>query len=157
VIAAGAAWATSGGTGSPTASIRTDIAAAASSIVIERRGFSPNTLLIDQSTYWNMLENQLVWQIYQGNIADQNPEILGRLPGRILGLQVYVTLDGNIPAGDAYVLQAGVFGGISNERPLGATPWYQIRQKEVWRSDVTRSAAAFVDQPLALARISGVR
>jgi hypothetical protein len=143
VIAAGATWATAGSTASPTTSIRSDIAGAASSIVIERRGFSPNVLLIDQSTYWNMLENQSIWQIYQGNVADQNPEILGKLPGRILGLQPYVTLDGNIPSGDAYVLQSGVFGGISNERPLGATPWYQIRQKEVWRSDVTRSAAAF--------------
>jgi hypothetical protein len=153
VVASGALWATGTGTTDP----RVSIAQAAQTVVVENRGFSPNALLIDQSTYWDLLQNQNTWQIYQGNVADLNPELTGRLPGRILGLQPYVTINGNIPSGDAYVMQTNVFGGISNERPLTATPWYQQREKEAWRSDVTRSAAAFIDQPLALAKITGVR
>jgi hypothetical protein len=153
VVASAADWAVGTGTTDP----RVSIAQAAATIVTENRGFSPNALLFDQSTYWDLLQNQNTWQIYQGNIANLTPELTGRLPGSILGLTPYVTINGNIPSGDAYVMQTNVFGGISNERPLTATPWYQQREKEAWRADVTRSAASFIDQPLALAKITGVR
>lgn len=153
VVASAANWATGTGTTDP----RVSIAQAAATIVTENRGLFPNALLFDQSTYWDFLQNQNTWQIYQGNVADLNPEITGALPGRILGLKPYVTINGNIPSGDSYVLQANIFGGISNERPLTATPWYQNMNNETWRSNVTRSSAAFVDQPLALAKITGVR
>lgn len=157
VVAAGAPWALSGNTTYPNDSVRTDLATAAATITTEQRGFRPDTLLIDESTYWDFMANQATWQIYRGDIAGQSPQILGQLPGKILGFTPMVTMDGNIPAGSAYLLQRGMFGGISNERPLQATPWYLVRQKEVTRSDVTRSAAAFVDQPLAVAKITGVR
>lgn len=160
--AAAATWG-----GATTDTVRKDISGAAKSITGEKRGFRPNALLIDQSTAWDLMGNPNIWQIYRGDAASQNPQLSGSLTsvgtptlgaaGRMLGLDVWVTMDGNITAGNAYVLQTKVFGGISDERPLRAVPWYEYKPKEQWRSDVTRASANFVDQPLALAAISGVR
>lgn len=153
--------------GASTDTVRTDISVAAKSITGEKRGFRPDALLIDQTTAWELLGNPNIWQIYRGDVAGQNPQLTGSISnvgaptlgsaGRMLGLNVWVTMDGNITAGDAYVMQTRVFGGISDERPLRAVPWYEYKPKEQWRSDVTRASASFVDQPLALAKITGVR
>lgn len=141
--------------------VRAAVAAAAKTITTEKRGFRPNVLVIDESTHWDLLGNPNIWQIYRGDAARENPQLATNDPyadkWRMLGMRVLITMDGNITAGDAYVLQSGVFGGISNERPLTATPWYPYRPKEEWRSDVTRVSAGFCDQPLALAKITGVR
>lgn len=161
--AAAAAWG-----GATTDTVRKDVSVAASSITGEKRGFRPDAILIDQTTAWELLGNPNIWQIYRGNVADQSPQLTGHFgqvgaptggapAGRLLGLNVWVTMDGNINAGDAYVMQTRVFGGISDERPLRAVPWYEYKPKEQWRSDVTRASASFVDQPLALAKITGVR
>lgn len=162
VVAAAAMWA---GTTSDT--VRKDIATAAITITGEKRGFRPNALLIDQTTAWDLLGNPNIWEIYRGAVAGQNPQLTGGVGnngvptlgsgGRMLGLDVWITMDGNITAGNAYVLQTKVFGGISDERPLRAVPWYEYKPKEQWRSDVTRASASFVDQPLAIAKITGVR
>lgn len=151
-VAAGSTW---GNASSFTA--RTDIAAVEAVIANEERGFVPDTLLIDQTTYFNMLGNPAAWTIYVGNVANLNPQLLGKLPVQIMGLDTYVTINGNIPTGSAYVMQRGIFGGISNERPLQATPWYYHHPEESWRSDTSRVAAAFVDQPAAVTQITGVR
>lgn len=164
IAAAAATW-----IGTTSDTVRKDIALAANSITSENRGFRPDTIIIDQSTVWDLLANPNVWEIYRGNVAGANPQLQGFDPnsgrmfnalgagGKLLGLDVFVTINGNIPAGSAYVCERKVFGGISNERRLRATPWYPQREKESWRSDVTRAAAYFVDQPLALATITGVR
>lgn len=151
-VAAGQVW---GDTSSFTA--RTDIASALAVIANEERGFEPDFLLIDQTTYFNMLGNPAAWTIYLGDVAGQNPQFLGKLPKGIMGLDTYVTINGNLPVGSAYVGQRGVFGGISNERPLRATPWYEHRPEETWRSDVSRVATSFVDQPGSLVQVTGVR
>jgi hypothetical protein len=151
-VAAGSTW---GNASDFTA--RTDIASSEAVIANEERGFMPDFLLIDQTTYFNMLGNPAAWQIYLGNIANLNPQFIGKLPMAIMGLDTYVTINGNIPVGSAYVGQRGIFGGISNERPLRATPWYEHRPEETWRSDVSRVATSFVDQPAILVQITGVR
>lgn len=152
VVAAGALWSNSAQT------IRTDIASAAELIVAEARGFMPDSLLIDQATWWGMLGNPAAWAgLYIGDVAGQNPQFLGKVPGTLMGMEIVVTLNGNITSGNAYLMQQGIFGGISNERPLTATPWYQRQENETWRSDITRAAVGFIDQPLALAKITGVR
>lgn len=150
VVAATAGW------GLSTATMRADVASALRTIVGEKRGFRPDTLLIDQATLYALLGQDNNWQIFRGDVAGDNPQLTGKLNQQVLGLDVFVTVNGNIPSGDAYVMQRNVFGGISNERPLTATPWYLNQDNETWRSNVTRSAAAFVDQPLALATITGI-
>jgi hypothetical protein len=137
--------------------VRKELAAAGKSIVGEKMGFTPDTVLVDQTTAWNLVGNDNVWKVFVGNVAGQNPQISGTIPSRLFGLRLRVTADGNIPAGSAYVMQQGIFGGIANERPLQTTGWYRIRQNETWRDDITRSSAAFCDQPKATAEIAGVR
>ena len=150
VVAATAGW------GLSTATMRADVSKAAAAIVGEKRGFRPDTLVIDQATLYALLGQDNTWQIFRGDVASDNPQLTGKLNKQILGMDVFVTINGNIPSGDAYVMQRNVFGGISNERPLTASPWYYNEDNESWRSNVTRSAVAFVDQPLALATITGV-
>lgn len=150
VTAATAVWSSSSST------MRADVSAALATIVAEKRGFRPDTLLIDQATLYGLLGNDDTWQIFRGNVANENPQLLGKLSAQILGLDVFVTINGNITSGDAFVMQRNVFGGYSDERPLTATPWYLNQDNESWRSNVTRSSAVFIDQPLALGSITGV-
>lgn len=150
VIAAAATW--DGSTG-----VRTDLAGAGKSITAERLGFDPDMIVIGQSLGWDLLGNPDVWKVFQGNVAGDSPSISGNLPSNLWKLKIAVTLDQNLPDPTAaYVLQRGIFGGKCDEYPLSATPWYRQEQRKVNRSDVGRSTAYFVDQPKALAKITGV-
>lgn len=118
-------------------------------------GFVPDTMVISTTAEYNLLQNTNFVQLYLGgNIADRNPYYTGQLERTILGMNVLVSRF--IPAGTAYVLQSNIVGGYSDERPLGVTPLYADLPREVWRSDVVRRTAIFVDQPYAVAQINGV-
>lgn len=137
--------------------IRTDLAAAGKKITAEKLGFTPDTILISQSLGWDLLGNPDVWKVFQGNVAGDSPSISGNLPAKLWNLNIVTTLDQNLPDPTAaYVMQRGIFGGHCDEYPLSATPWYRQEERKCQRSDVGRSTAYFVDQPLALAKIEGV-
>lgn len=137
--------------------------AAADAAGKQKFGFVPDTLVISTETEMDFLDSAEVSQPYVGNIADESLLYTGKLPNKFLGLDVLVSwrLTAYAPSA-ALVLQRKVVGGISDERPLEATPMYPLGgggnggPTETWRSDVTRQSAIFIDQPLAACFIAGV-
>lgn len=146
-MAASVAWSDS------TSKIRKDLASAIQLAVDEKMGFNPDTLVISTTTATDFLASDDVSKVFVGNIADQNPQLTRRI-GTFYGLDVWQTYA--LPTGDALVLERKTVGGISDERPLQATPLYVERKTETWRSDVIRQSAVFIDQPKAATLITGV-
>lgn len=137
--------------------------AAADTAGEQRFGYKADTLVISDSTEVDFLNSNEVSAPYVGNIADENLKYTGKLPQKFLGLDVLTSwrLSAYFPSG-AIVCQRKVFGGISDERPLQATPMYgegggpNGGPTESWRTDVTRASAIFFDQPKAVVLIVGV-
>jgi len=137
--------------------------AAADAAGKQKFGYIADTLIISTETEIDFLDSDEVSKPYIGNIADENLQYTGKLPQKFLGLDVLVSwrLSAYFPSG-AIICQRKVFGGISDERPLQATPMYgegggpNGGPRESWRTDVTRASAIFFDQPLAVVLIVGV-
>lgn len=165
VLSTDAAW---GSTGSH---IREDVnaakylvkQAAADTAGKQKFGYVADTLVISTETEIDFLDSDEVSKPYVGNIADENLQYTGKLPQKFLGLDVLVSwrLSAYFESG-ALVLQRKVFGGVSNERPLQATPLYPEGgggnggPTESFRTDTTRASAIFLDQPKAVVLIAGV-
>lgn len=161
MVVAGTSW-SNPSTGSP----RTDVLQAIKLVTESRAqyanldvnnqqdyfGFVPDAIVISTASQYNLLQNTEFQQLYLGgNIADRNPLYTGQLERDIVGCTVYISRF--IPPNSTYVLQTKVSGGWSDERPLGVTPLYPDQPREVWRADVVRRTAIFVDQPYAVAKI----
>lgn len=137
--------------------------AAADSDKKQKFGYVADTLIISTESEQDFLDSDEVSGPYVGNVADQNLKFTGKLPNKFLGLDVLTSwrLSAYFPHG-ALVCQRKVLGGISNERPLQATPMYGEGNgpnggpTESWRTDVTRASAIFFDQPKAVVLINGV-
>lgn len=137
--------------------------AAADTANQQRFGYQADTLVISDVTEADFLNSNEVSTPYVGNIADENLKYTGKLPNKFLGLDVLVSwrMSAYFPSG-AIVCQRKVFGGISDERPLQATPMYgegggpNGGPTESFRTDVTRASAIFFDQPKAVVLIAGV-
>lgn len=165
-ITVGTAWSAASGT-----HIRGDLNAAkyliknaaADTAGKQKFGYVADTLVISTETEQDFLDSDEVNNVYLGNIADQSIRYKGVLPKQFNGLDVLVSwrLSAYFPDG-ALVMQRKVFGGVSNERPLQATPLYGEGNgpnggpTESWRTDVTRASAIFLDQPKAVVLIHGV-
>jgi hypothetical protein len=129
----------------------------------QRFGYEADTLVISDVTEADFLNSNEVSTPYTGNIADENLKYTGKLPNKFLGLDVLVSwrMSAYFASG-AMVLQRKVFGGISDERPLQATPMYgegggpNGGPTESFRTDCTRASAIFLDQPKAVVLIAGV-
>lgn len=137
--------------------------AAADTAGLQKFGYEPDTLIISTATEVDFLNSDEVSKPYIGNIADENLLYTGKLPNKFLGLDVVTSwrLSAYFPSG-AIVCQRKVIGGISDERPLQATPMYgegggpNGGPTESWRTDITRASAIFFDQPKAAVLIVGV-
>lgn len=165
VITTDTAW------GAPLSHIRQDLEAAkyviknaASDAAGKNKfGYVPDTLIISTETETDFLTSDEVSKPYLGNIADENLQYTGKLPNQFIGLDVVVSwrLSTYAPSA-AVVVQRNVVGGISDERPLQATPMYGLGNgpnggpTEAWRTDTTRQSAIFIDQPFAACFILGV-
>lgn len=115
-------------------------------------GFVPDTLVISTTSMYNLMQSTDFVQLYLGgDIADRNPYYTGQLERKVLNLDVMTSRF--VAPNTSYVLQSNVLGGYSDERPMGVTPLYADLPREVWRADVIRRTAIFVDQPFALAKI----
>jgi hypothetical protein len=145
--AAAAVWAGS------TSAIRRDINAAKQQITDQQKGFMPDTLLIHPSRSTDLLSSAEFVAPYTDALRTQNPLITGELPGTILGLKPLVSYQ--VPATEAWVLEAKTVGGIADERALRATELYYRQENESWRTDVSRISAGFIDEPQAATRITG--
>jgi hypothetical protein len=137
--------------------------AAADTAGKQKFGYIADTLIISWESEIDFLSSDEVSKPYVGNIADENLQYTGKLPNKFLNLDVVTSwrLTAYAPS-VAIVCQRKVMGGISDERPLAATPLYPEGQggnggpREAWRTDVTRASAIFFDQPKAVVMIVGV-
>ncbi len=147
-VAATATWESS------TANPRLDIADAVKAIVSTKYGFIPDTLVISVGSHADLIGSATIWQPWSGDMAHASPAVRGALPAKLYGLDVWQTY--SLPAATAIVMQRKVAGFIADERPLQATPLYEIPERETWRSDTVRASAVGIDQPNAICTITGV-
>lgn len=170
-LTAGGVWGTT--TASATANVYVDLYKAMYNIMnadadtsngtgVQKFGFKPNTIVLNTVVLVKLLNDANVTKVLQvGDAATRQPFISGASPdalGRVVfgafGLNVIGSW--RIPADKAIVCEAKTVGGYVDEVPLGATPLYEIKSRESWRADVTRTTGFFIDQPKAALIISGV-
>jgi hypothetical protein len=114
-------------------------------------GFQADTIVFNPNTEADLLGNSSFLSLFLGSTAATNVD---SLPGNLLGLRPRVTW--GVPNGEAWVMQSKIVGGYADEIPLEATELYEWQPRQIWRSDVTRATAGFIDQPLAAAKITGI-
>lgn len=116
-------------------------------------GFEADTLIVNRADKYTLLTSeQFNKEYYGGDIADENLRYTGKLPNKIMGLNVLFSP--RMPAGRAMVLQRGVSGFIADEVGLNATPMYRDEPRKTWRSDVQRVSAVGLDQPRSVCVIN---
>lgn len=115
-------------------------------------GFKADTLVIGMGRQFDLIRNDDFNKPYIGNLADQNLMYVGKLPNKILGLDVVIsrTMSDDI----ALVMQRKVVGAIADELPMQASAMYRDEPRKVWRCDIQRASAIVIDQPLAVAQIN---
>lgn len=113
-------------------------------------GYSADTLIISQRIAVDFIKNDTIQAMYVGNIADESIRYRLVMPGRWGPYSVVISRRLTLKApGKVILLERNTVGGIVDERPLRATPMYQDRPRETWRSDLTRASAMFLDNPKA--------
>lgn len=159
-LAASVAWDQS------TAKMRSDLAEAG--LVIEDAapaddpdnyfGFEANTVVIGKRTKADLIQSDDFNKVFRNSpLAEKAPEYKGTLPGEFYGYRFLVSREmDRLAPGKAIVLEAKTVGGISDERPLRATPLYADRPRETWRSDTVRQSAVVIDQPKAALILTGL-
>lgn len=109
-------------------------------------GYVCDTAIINRSTKYDVIgSKEFNAEYYGGDIADENLRYTGKLPQKIMGLNVLMSP--RVPSGKAIFLQRGVSGFISDEVSLNGTPVYRDEPRKTWRSDVQRVSAVGIDQP----------
>ena len=117
-------------------------------------GFEPDTLIINHVTKTTLLQSSSFAAPYLGNIASENLQYKGTLPNKIFNYDVMVSRQ--VPTGTAILMQKKICGGVADEVPMHAGMLYRDEPRKTWRSDVQRASALFLDQPLAVAVLSGI-
>lgn len=167
-VAASGTW----GTGTvAAANIYTDLAEAVYNISnadadtangtgVQKFDFEADTIVINKLLLTRLLMDANITKVLQvGDAATRQPFLAGvqgvaDLIFGAFGLKPVVTT--RLSPDTVILLQSGVVGGIADARPLGATPLYEHRPEETWRTDITRSSAVFLDQPKAALILTGV-
>lgn len=121
-------------------------------------GFEGDTLVIGRRTKADLVQSDDFNKVFrQSPLAEKAPEYKGTLPGEFYGLRIMVSRElDRLAPGKAILLEKGTVGGISDERPLSATPLYADRPRETWRSDTVRQSAIVIDQPKAAVILTGL-
>lgn len=164
-IAATAAW--TGGT----AKIRRDLARAEEVVASARPaadvsseeflGFKADTVILPGAIQPVLMDNDEFLKVYNGQLAGENIQYTGRMPGQVLDLTPLLTRFW--PADRALVIQRGTVGFRSDTRRLEATGLYPEGNgpnggpTESWRTDTTRKRTIGVDQPLAACWVTGIQ
>jgi hypothetical protein len=112
--------------------------------------FQADTMVITETQRFNLLNSTQFATIYQGNLADENLLYTGKIPQKILNLDVLVVKSGGpLPDNNVIIMERNTVGFISDEEPLQSTPLYRQQERRQWRCDTNRRSAMGVDQPLA--------
>lgn len=152
---AGSAWSTA----TTSNAIRTDIVAAMKLIATAAApgqstafGFVADTMVVGAGTQFSIIKQADFNNPYIGNIASENLLYTGKLPNRIMGLDVVVSRQ--IPDTKVIVLQRKTAGFIADELPLQVSALYRDEPRKTYRADVQRASAIGFDQPLSMAVIT---
>lgn len=118
-------------------------------------GFEPDTLVISTRTMAAMMKDDDFRKAYEGSpLAERNPYYTGQLEKNVMGLNIMTSRFMNDDY--AFLLERKTVGGYSDERPLQTSPTYEDKDREIWRSNVVRRTAVFIDQPFAVAKIDNI-
>ncbi|MBB1034644.1 hypothetical protein G6031_09610 [Dietzia sp. CQ4] len=124
-------------------------------------GYRPDAIVLNEGTLDVALFHEKVQKFYQGNAALENPIYTGITPGILGGLRVVVSEF--IPEGEAYVMESGTAGFISDTDPLTVTPMYSPTGEnghggstQSWRMDAFRKRIIAVDNPRAVVQLVGI-
>ena len=149
--------------------IRSDIKEAAKTIAsalhdgdpTKPKGYVPDTIALNSSLLYDFMDNEEFNKIYVGNVADQSITYTGKLPNKVLNLNV---LHSPLwPMDRALVCQRGVTGFYADPRPLEGTGLYPEGggpnggPTETWRSDTTQIRIIGVDEPESACWITGLQ
>lgn len=120
--------------------------------------FQPNTLVInDLMASLLLLNPDIVKVLGIGSAANMQPLITGDATEAFLkAFNLRLVRSWRLDPDKAILLESKTVGGISDERALGATPLYEHKPTETWRTDVTRMSAVFIDQPKAGLVLTGI-
>lgn len=117
-------------------------------------GLKMDTLLVNETTSYDLIGNEEFNKEYVGNIASENLRYVGKLPNKIM--QYDVPINDRVPDGKAIGLMRMKAGFISDELPLTASALYRDEPRKQARCDLQRASAIGLDQPLAIVIFNGV-
>lgn len=143
----GAAWGMTG------MGILQDLVKAKSLMTNLRRGFKPDTLVINDDKVANFMAHQELHK-YFINAGAQAPIFTGQLPGQIAGLDILYSP--YVPTGQAIVMQRKAIGGYGDERPetLNVLPFNE--EREIWEIKASRMMVYFIDEPKAAVKLTNI-
>jgi hypothetical protein len=139
--------------------IRADITAAMKLIATAKApgqntsfGFKADTMVVGQGQQFNLIRQEDFNKPFVGNIASENLLYTGKLPNKIMGLDVVVSrvLNDN----QVLVMERKRCGFIADELPLQTSAMYRDEPRKTFRCDVQRASAMGLDQPLSMAVIN---
>ncbi len=142
------------------AKIRFDLSGAKEGILSQTDGngneyaFQPDTLVVNPLRAEAMTYNNDVAKVFRGNIADKAPLYKGDLGVELSNLRILKSF--RVPVNKAIVLERKTLGFISDEYPFETTAMYEVRERQSWRADTTRSSAVGIDAPKCAHILTGV-
>lgn len=115
-------------------------------------GFKADTMIISPGTQYNLIVQQDFNQPYTGNIASENLLYQGKLPQKIMGLDVLVSR--TLADTKVIVCERKRMGFVADELPLQVSALYRDEPRKTFRADVQRASAMGLDQPLSMSVIT---
>lgn len=124
-------------------------------------GYKPDIIVLNEATLDLALFHESTQKFYNGNAALENPVYLGVQPATLAGLRVVTSAF--IPEGEAYIMQSGTAGFVSEAEPLTLTPLYSESgdngfggYRMSYRSDAFRHRVVAIDNPKSVVKLTGI-
>lgn len=130
-----------------------DIAILKSKLTGLRRGFRPDTLLVNDNKVPELLAHDKLFAAF-ANAGASSPIFTGQLPNQIMGLDVLYSPF--VTSGTAIVMQRKMLGGYGDERPeqIRVLPFNE--EREVYEIKASRMMLYFIDEPNAAVKLTGI-
>jgi len=130
-----------------------DLVVAKSKMTALRRGFRPDTILINDDKVPFFLAHEELHAQFQGSGASA-PIFTGQLPNQLAGMDILYTPF--VPSGQAIVMQRKALGGYGDERPEGIKVLPFNEEREIYEIKASRMMAYFIDEPNAAVKLNGI-
>lgn len=124
-------------------------------------GYRSDIIVLNDATLDLALFHESTQKFYNGNAAIENPVYQGIQPATLGGLRVVTSAF--IPEGEAYIMQSGTAGFVSEAQPLTLTPLYSESgengfggSRQSHRVDAFRHRVVAIDNPQAVVKLTGI-